>query len=57
MEKYLNVNLTPQERAADLLSRLSLEEKMGQVNCLFPEGITGRNLRSRRNMELARSVL
>ena len=36
MEKYLNVNLTPQERAADLLSRLSLEEKMGQVNCLFP---------------------
>ena len=36
MEKYLNVNLTPQERAADLLSKLSLEEKMGQVNCLFP---------------------
>lgn len=36
MEKYLNVDLTPQERAADLLSRLSLEEKMGQVNCLFP---------------------
>ena len=36
MEKYLNAELTPQERADDLLSRLSLEEKMGQVNCLFP---------------------
>lgn len=36
MEKYLNAGLSPQERAEDLLSKLSLEEKMGQVNCLFP---------------------
>ncbi|MDO5424191.1 MAG: glycoside hydrolase family 3 N-terminal domain-containing protein [Eubacteriales bacterium] len=35
MEAYKNTALTPKERAADLLSRLSLEEKMGQVNCLF----------------------
>lgn len=38
MENYLNTTLSPRERAADLLSRLSLEEKMAQVNCLFPYG-------------------
>ncbi|WP_302419714.1 glycoside hydrolase family 3 N-terminal domain-containing protein [Blautia marasmi] len=36
MEKYLDRECTPKERAKDLLSKMSLEEKMGQVNCLFP---------------------
>ncbi len=31
MEKYLDATLSPEERAQDLLSKLSLEEKMGQV--------------------------
>lgn len=35
MEKYLNPSLTPEERAADLLSKMSLEEKMGQLSCVF----------------------
>lgn len=38
MEKYQNPELTPQERACDLLGKMSLDEKMGQVNCLFPFG-------------------
>lgn len=38
MEKYRDSSLSPKERAQDLLSRMSLEEKMGQVNCLFPYG-------------------
>ncbi|WP_095173006.1 MULTISPECIES: glycoside hydrolase family 3 N-terminal domain-containing protein [Blautia] len=38
MEKYLNPELTPEERAEDLLCKMSLDEKMGQVNCLFPYG-------------------
>ena len=38
MEKYLDTNLSAKERAQDLLSKMSLEEKMGQVNCLFPWG-------------------
>ena len=37
MEKYLDTTLTPEERAKDLLGKLSLEEKMGQVNCFFAE--------------------
>jgi len=36
MEKYLNQDLSPEERAKDLLQKMSLDEKMGQVNCLFP---------------------
>ena len=36
MEPYLNTALSPKERAEDLLARMSLDEKMGQVNCLFP---------------------
>ena len=36
MEKYLNAALSPEERAEDLLGKMSLEEKMGQVNCVFP---------------------
>ena len=37
MEKYLDTTLTSEERAQDLLGKLSLEEKMGQVNCFFAE--------------------
>ncbi len=35
MEKYLDVTLSPKERAKDLLGKLSLEEKMAQINCFF----------------------
>lgn len=37
MEKYLDITLSPEERAKDLLSKLSLEEKMAQINCFFGE--------------------
>ena len=33
MEKYQNAALSPQERAEDLLAKLSTEEKMAQVQC------------------------
>ena len=36
MEKYLDTTLSPKERAKDLLGKLSIEEKMAQVNCVFP---------------------
>ena len=36
MEVYLNPNKTPEERAKDLLERLTLAEKMGQVVCFWP---------------------
>lgn len=35
-EKYLDITLPAKERAQDLLSRLSLEEKMAQTRCAFP---------------------
>lgn len=38
MEKYLDRTLSPEERTEDLLSKMSLDEKMGQVNCVFPIG-------------------
>lgn len=38
MEKYKDISLEPRERAEDLLGRMTLDEKMGQVNCLFPYG-------------------
>lgn len=38
MDKYLETSLSAKERAEDLLSKMSLEEKMGQVRCLFPYG-------------------
>ena len=38
MERYMDAALSPQERAEDLLEKMSLEEKMAQVNCLFPWG-------------------
>lgn len=37
MEKYLDQNLSPSERAKDLLEKMSLEEKMGQIRCFFGE--------------------
>ena len=33
MKPYLNPQLSPRERAEDLLKDLSLDEKMAQVNC------------------------
>lgn len=39
MEKYLNPVFSPVERAEDLLSKMSLEEKMGQVVGYFPRGL------------------
>ncbi len=38
MENYLNVSLSPEDRAAALLADLSLEEKLAQVNGIFPFG-------------------
>ena len=39
MEKYLDSSLSPVSRAEDLLDRMTLEEKMAQVNCvLVPAG-------------------
>ena len=35
MEKYLNSTLSPASRAEDLLDRMTLEEKMAQVNCVL----------------------
>lgn len=37
MEKYLDTTLSPEERAKDLLGKLSLDEKMAQINCFFGE--------------------
>ena len=34
MEKYKNPALTPDERAHDLLSKMTLEEKLAQINIL-----------------------
>ena len=36
--QYLDINKAPQERAAALLAELSIDEKMAQVNCIFPFG-------------------
>ena len=36
----MDINKTPQERAVALLAELSLDEKMAQVNCIFPFGET-----------------
>ncbi len=35
MEIYLNPSLSPEDRAEDLLSKLSLEEKIGQISCVY----------------------
>lgn len=44
-EKYLDPSLSPEERAKDLLAKMSLDEKMAQVNCLFPFGDNEERLR------------
>lgn len=41
-EKYLDTSLTAKERAEDLLSKLSLKEKMGQVNCATVFSVEGK---------------
>ena len=38
VKKHMNAKLSPEERAAELLKELSLDEKMAQVNTLFPYG-------------------
>ena len=40
MEKaaYKNAELSIEERVADLLPRMSLEQKIAQLNCLFANG-------------------
>lgn len=38
MFDYQNPKLTPQERATDLLGRMTLEEKIDQLGCLFFDG-------------------
>ena len=41
MHAYEDPTLTPKERAEDLLARLSLDEKLGQVVCALPfPGVT-----------------
>lgn len=35
MDKYLDKSLSPNERAKDLLKKMSLDEKMAQVQCYF----------------------
>ena len=35
-ENYLNPSLPPEDRAAALLEEMSLDEKMAQVNSVFP---------------------
>ena len=35
---YLDPARSPEERAQDLLKELSLEEKLAQLNCIFPLG-------------------
>ena len=39
-KKYMDTGLTAQERARELLKEMSLEEKMAQVNGIFPFGET-----------------
>lgn len=38
MEKYKDKSLSPRERAEDLLSRMSMEEKIDQLGCAFFKG-------------------
>ncbi len=51
-EKYLDTSLSPKERAADLLAKLSLDEKMAQVNCLFPYGPETEELEKKLDAEM-----
>lgn len=38
MERYLNTDLTPEERALDLLGRLTVQQKLGQLLCRMFRG-------------------
>jgi beta-glucosidase len=38
--KYLDSSLSAEERADDLLQRMSIEEKMGQIVCYFPRKLS-----------------
>lgn len=45
MERYLDTNLTPEERAEDLLARMDLDEKFGQLQCwAMMDGFMGKKL-------------
>ena len=33
MQKYQDSSLSPEERASDLLARMNLDEKFGQIQC------------------------
>ena len=45
MERYLDKNLTPEERADDLLAKMDLDEKFGQIQCwAVIDGFMGRVL-------------
>lgn len=58
-EKYKDTGLRPEERAKSLLEEMGLEEKMGQVNCVFPFDrvcLIMIIFPNRQNMESVRSV-
>ncbi len=55
MEKYLDTTLTSEERAQDLLGKLSLEEKMGTGQLFFLQSM--KTLKKRRLMELDKFLL
>lgn len=42
-DRYMNSKLQPEERAQALLEEMSLDEKMAQINSIFPFGETYRN--------------
>lgn len=45
MERYLDTTLTPEERADDLLARMNLDEKFGQLQCwAMMDGFMGKKL-------------
>lgn len=47
MEHYLDATLTPEERADDLLARMDLDEKFGQLQCwAMMDGFMGKKLES-----------
>ena len=42
--RYLDTTLSPEERAQALIKEMSLDEKMAQINCIFPFGETYQDL-------------
>lgn len=57
MERYLDTALTPEERAEDLLGRMSTEEKMAQVICFWPRLTEEDEKDFRRNYPLGAGVM